>query len=228
MTTIMPERVKDIRDSVENHIAEPNEDWLETINYPDLLAILDEHSALKAEVERIRGNLRLVEADRDVGYEKLSIWKGRAEKAEAELALGNKAWDIQRDKLEKAEAENEGWAAVLEDAANKHLRNLDRIARLQAENERLRADKESLRRLLRDALTSAQDKEAELAAAQMTNAKNGAVIIEQMVALEHQRPLVEAVMGVGINQLKAGVGLHTVGMCRPILAAALALREEKK
>ena len=30
-------------------------------------------------------------------------------------------------------AENEGWAEVLEDAANKHLRNLDRIAKLEAE-----------------------------------------------------------------------------------------------
>ena len=46
--------------------------------------------------------------------------------------------------------------------------------------------------------------------------------------LARQAPLIEAVMGVGINQLKAGVGLHTVGMCRPILAAALAQREEKK
>ena len=51
MTTIPPERVKDIRDSVENHITEPNEDWLETINYPDLLAILDDYAALKAENE---------------------------------------------------------------------------------------------------------------------------------------------------------------------------------
>ena len=29
--------------------------------------------------------------------------------------------------------ENDGWAEVLEDAANKHLQNLDKIARLEAE-----------------------------------------------------------------------------------------------
>jgi hypothetical protein len=52
--------------------------------------------------------------------------------------------------------------------------------------------------------------------------------IKAEAELARQAPLIEAVMGVGINQLKAGVGLHTVGMCRPILAAALALREEKK
>jgi len=86
MTTIMPERVKDIRDSVENHIAEPNEDWLETINYPDLLAVVDEHAALEAENERLRKLFDEAvgrEATFAEGYVKE---KARAEKAEAELA----------------------------------------------------------------------------------------------------------------------------------------------
>ena len=96
MTTIPPsakpniaiseERVKDIRDSVENHIAEPNEDWLETINYPDLLAVVDEHAALEAENERLRKLFDEAvgrEATFAEGYVKE---KARAEKAEAELA----------------------------------------------------------------------------------------------------------------------------------------------
>ena len=75
---------------------------------------------------------------------------------------------------------------------------------------------------------------AELAVAQMTNAKNGAVIIEQMVALEHQRPLVEAAMGATISKYQDVTGGSSVLIPffsdgdDDILRAALALREEKK
>ena len=52
--------------------------------------------------------------------------------------------------------------------------------------------------------------------------------LKKEAQLAKQAPLIQAVMGVGIDQLRAGVVLHTVGMCRPVLAAALALREGEK
>ena len=121
MTTIPPERVKELRKRASNYGSLPES----TVN-----DILDDYSVLKAEVKRL-----------NTWHSTLSeAWKARAEKAEAEneklrneQALSDKAWDIQRDKLEKAEAESDGWTEVLEDAANKHLRNLDKIARLEAE-----------------------------------------------------------------------------------------------
>ena len=142
MTTIPPERVKDIRDSVENHITEPGEDWLETINYHDLLAILDDYSAMRA------GNDRL---------------------------------------LVKSISDNEALKAL----------------------KTATADRESLRRLLREALASAQDKAAELA---------------------KQAPLIEAVMGATLYDSEApGVTMLEFGEQaeRAILRAALALRGTK-
>jgi hypothetical protein len=115
MTTLTPERVKDIRDSVENHITEPGEDWLETINYHDLLAILDDYSALKAEVERLNTwhstlseawKARAEKVERKLVYNEneLENTKDRVRKMRAELALGNKAWLIKQKQLEEARA----------------------------------------------------------------------------------------------------------------------------
>ena len=52
---------------------------------------------------------------------------------------------------------------------------------------------------------------AELASAQMTNAKNGAVIIEQMAQLEKQRPLIEAVREVPYDSLRHLVEISHAG-----------------
>jgi hypothetical protein len=80
---------------------------------------------------------------------------------------------------------------------------------LRAENERLRLmfdNTEKARFELRIKLDKA---EAELAAAQMTNAKNGAVIIEQMVELERARPLLEAARKYGDPRTRSADDLIT-------------------
>jgi len=73
--------------------------------------------------------------------------------------------------------------------------------------------------------TAATRLKAELLSAQMTNAKNGAVIIEQMAELEKQRPLVEAANGAIYEE----DGIFRCGMetGQAILRAALALRGKK-
>ena len=116
---------------------------------------------------------------------------------------------------------------------------LDDYSALREENERLREEAVDCRGHLEaekefssllssehtEALSRAEKAEAELAAAQMTNAKTGAVIIEQMVALEHQRPLIEAVMGAKMP-LKFGGEFWSDDEII-ILREARKLREEK-
>jgi len=173
MTTIPPERVKDIRDSVENHITEPNEDWLETINYPDLLAILDDYSALRAEIEHRCDQ-------RDAAIESCSL----------------------------ASAENE---------------------RLRAEGQRCEENYAEALHLASTYQGAAEKAEAELAAAQMTNAKNGAVIVEMMAQLERQRPLIEAVMAVPDDYVSLCPYIAERGdYWHDVHRAALKLREEGK
>jgi len=75
--------------------------------------------------------------------------------------------------------------------------------------------------------------EAELAAAQMTNAKNGAVIVEQMAQLAKQAPLVEASRAVLADHderfalYRARESQENRLKVMSVLRAALAYREKK-
>jgi len=91
------------------------DDHLDKRDITDLLAILSDYSSLRAENERLKKPIGFHDVDEFYPEEKeptLGDWKSRAE---------------------KAKAENDEWGKVLEDAANKHLRNLDKIARLEAQ-----------------------------------------------------------------------------------------------
>jgi len=108
---------------------------------------------------------------------------------------------------------------------------LSDYAALRAENEELHGEcgtwEDSFKRI-NAALSKA---EAELLAAQMTNAKNGAVIVEMMDEAERQRPLIEAVMAEDTEpsfiEVQLRAHMNTAKLER-LLRAALALREEKK
>lgn len=52
-----------------------------------------------------------------------------------------------------------------------------------------------------------------------------AVDREALSILRSVEPLVSAVEKIGAPIIKAGVELHTIGMCRPILRSALSLKE---
>jgi len=216
---------------------------------PNITAVLDDYAALKAEVERL-----------NTWHSTLSeAWKARAEKAEAEneklrneQALSDKAWDIQRDKLEKAEAESDGWTEVLEDAANKHLRNLDKIARLEAElavildahtamqtelatlrceAATLRAEREELKMMHRGTEEARYKLEAELALGNKAWDIKQKQLEEARAELAKVAPLIEAAMGATLYDSEApGVTLLEFSELdeEAILRSALALREEKK
>ena len=81
----------------------------------EYLAILDDYSALKAEVERLNTwhstlseawKARAEKVERKLVYNEneLENTKDRVRKMRAELALGNKAWLIKQKQLEEARA----------------------------------------------------------------------------------------------------------------------------
>jgi len=173
MTTIDAERVKELGRIIDRQFLEylpfGCTIYLSKQSKTDLLAILDDYSALKEENERLTKLLS--------EYQKSGLREGGLF-----LHAGQIAADLATDRC-----------------------------RLIADNNCLKA---------------------ELAVAQMTNAKNGAVIIEQMVQLARQAPLIEAAQSVMVNLCD----LMNPGLDRPRpeletmhnkLAAALALREKK-
>jgi hypothetical protein len=193
----------------------------------DLLAILDDYSALKAENERLR-------IAKDGLRESLGICcamgkehKARAEKAEAEndkliTELSHHQHDLfyEKQAREKAEAE-------LVDEQKRRAAIAESLQDHQDEIERLRADCAVATKMLDLADGIIEKQGAELLTAQMTNAKNGAVIIEQMAQLAKQAPLIEAIGGPGEGEIEWGQ-YSTTKTAEAILRAALALREEKK
>jgi hypothetical protein len=185
MTPITPERVEELREYVRTGRL------LVTGDPADVSALinsLDEHSALKAEVSDQKKALDLCGYIIEPIRNERDALKGENERLRTAAPIANV----------QLSGDGEYWKACAEKA--------------EAENERLRADKESLRRLLRDALTSAQDKESELA---------------------KQAPLIQAVMGCNLEWV--AIELDELSRIRTedtptmaILRAALALREEKK
>ena len=105
---------------------------------------------------------------------------------------------------------------------------LDEHAALKAENEGLAANRIWLLDQWNESMTK-QEKNTYLAVEAMQERNKLKVRAEKAEAeLERQAPLIDAVMGVSFADIKAGVELHTIGICRPILRAALALKMEKK
>jgi len=104
---------------------------------------------------------------------------------------------------EKVKAERERWKKMHEILSSAHLQDMDRAEKAEAELattnkawdikqkqlEEARAELEKVK-AERDKLSEAH------CALYLQNAKNGAVIIEQMVELEKARPLIEAARGV--------------------------------
>jgi len=121
--------------------------------------------------------------------------------------------------------------SLRQDEVNDLLAALDELERLRerlkntetwwrnAQNyaEKMRHSRDSLRGPLTQMKARAEKSEAKLLTAQAVNAKNGAVIVEQMAELERVRPLVEAAMEWdGSSENEDGV-----------LGAALAYKESK-
>ena len=208
------ERVKELRKRASNYGSLPES----TVN-----DILDDYSALKAEVKRL-----------NTWHSTLSeAWKARAEKAEAEneklrneQALSDKAWDIQRDKLEKAEAESDGWTEVLEDAANKHLRNLDKIARLEAELAVILDAHTAMQTELATLRCEAATLRAEREELKMMHRGTEEARYKLEAELAKQAPLIDAVMGANLFPAPTD-GRTCIDSHDKIIRAALALREKK-
>jgi hypothetical protein len=104
-------------------------------------------------------------------------------------------------------------ASELRDTILSALAILDDYSKVKAENEGLWGDKEELRKMNNTFMD--------------TIAQLGAERDALKAELDAARPLIEAVMGIDAAIIKAGVELHTIGLCRPILRAALALRKKK-
>jgi regulator of replication initiation timing len=211
MTTIPPERVKELRE------------WLEDVCFNDQAEVLGD----------IPKDLLVILDD----YEEMREWKDRAEKAEAEneklrneQALSDKAWDIQRDKLEKAEAESDGWTEVLEDAANKHLRNLDKIARLEAELAVILDAHTAMQTELATLRCEAATLRAEREELKMMHRGTEEARYKLEAELAKQAPLIQAAVGATLYDSEApGVTLLEFSELdeEAILRSALALREGK-
>ena len=126
--------------------------------------------------------------------------------------------------------------AVLDDYSSLRAGNDRLLVKSISDNEALKtatADRESLRRLLREALASAQDKAAQLEKVKsdlIDESKRRAAIAESLQAhqdqLEKQRPLIEAVGSDGGGEIEWD-GRYTTKAAGDILRAALTLREKK-
>jgi predicted nucleic acid-binding Zn-ribbon protein len=225
---ISDDRIKELREFVHSRTRDIDhfdpDGWNKRA---DLLSVLDDYSALKAENERLR-------IAKDGLRESLGICcamgkehKARAEKAEAEndkliTELSHHQHDLfyEKQAREKAEAE-------LVDEQKRRAAIAESLQDHQDEIERLRADCAVATKMLDLADGIIEKQGAELLTAQMTNAKNGAVIIEQMAQLAKVAPLIEAA-----NKWDGRVA--DWASIKPLIQsvddyrAALALREEKK
>jgi len=106
MTTILPERVKELREwLIENEYTKIDGIEIPSLRVRQMLAILDEHSALKAEAKRL-----------NTWHSTLSeAWKARAEKSEAENErLKTALWDALKNRPIKVTVEPEGATDLLE------------------------------------------------------------------------------------------------------------------
>jgi DNA repair exonuclease SbcCD ATPase subunit len=184
------------------------DDHLDKRDIADLLAILDDYSALKAENERLREeNERLAMVGDDV----IALYreeKARAEKAEAEVKHRCDQRDAALESCSLVSAENE---------------------RLRKDNNYFHAGFDSVREDYEE-----QKARAEKAEAALESWKKDEVIWKETEAqllaeLARQAPLIEAVMGAtpwgGMNPLQLEFYPDDA---KNILRAALALREEKK
>ena len=130
--------------------------------------------------------------------------------------------------------------SILDDYSSLRAGNDRLLVKSISDNEALKtatADRESLRRLLREALASAQDKAAQLEKVKsdlIDESKRRAAIAESLQAhqdqLEKQRPLVEAAMAPIPPSLPRFAGYQNgrIMWSERIERAALKLREEGK
>ena len=186
----------------------------------DIINIVERYSAMRAEMENLEGQL--------IDYAWLngelleSKKKAEAENDKLITELSHHQHDLfyEKQAREKAEAE-------LVDEQKRRAAIAESLQDHQDEIERLRADCAVATKMLDLADGIIEKQGAELLTAQMTNAKNGAVIIEQMAQLAKQAPLIEAIGGPGEGEIEWGQ-YSTTKTAEAILRAALALREEKK
>ena len=179
MIPLTPERVEELFRAFSIHRGR-----MQYADTHDILLIINNYSALKAENDELHGECGIWEDS----FEGVTVTLSKAEAENKELMMRIKQLELGYDALKGLTGK---WKARAEKA------------------------------------------EVELLAAQMTNAKNGAVIVEMMAELAKQAPLIEAVMGAGIMTTKDGAGISFNFFTneddkRSILRAVLALREEKK
>jgi len=207
MTTILPERVKELREwLIENEYTKIDGIEIPSLRVRQMLAILDEHSALKAEAKRL-----------NTWHSTLSeAWKARAEKSEAENErLKTALWDALKNRPIKVTVEPEGATDLLE-----------RLRKAEAE---LKVAGGTIEEIVK---AWCLDK-AELVLEKMLTADLTRDVNEAHTQLAKQAPLIEAVMGAGIMTTKDGAGISFNFFTneddkRSILRAALAYREGEK